>query len=182
VIVPLRPVPIAELSGLGDDRHWELDHNLEALETLTPVRGHIHAQHRGNLLEVEGLASTIVTLRCDRCLQHFNHPLAFATRELLWLGEGDREAALLEADLDTESEALLDLDPDALGETLDPAGSFDPAHWAFEHLSLQLPLVNRCGADCPGPASWGSQDDGPIDPRWAALAALNPPSGPPQAS
>lgn len=176
---PLRPVPIAELSGLADGRHWDLDHALEALETLTPVRGHIHAVHRGNLLEVEGQASTIVTLCCDRCLQHFNHPLGFEARELLWLGEGAREAALLEANLESEAEALLELDPDAPGEVLDPAGSFDPAHWTFEHLSLQLPLVNRCGPDCPGPASWGNRSEGPSDPRWAALAALQAPQDTP---
>jgi len=179
---PLRPVTIAELSGLAVGRHWELDHVLEALETLTPVRGHIHVLHRGNLLEVEGQASTIVTLCCDRCLQHFNHPLGFDTRELLWLGEGAQEASLLEAELDSEGEALLELDPDTPCETLDPGGSFDPAHWAFEHLSLQLPLVNRCGTDCPGPASWGSQATGPIDPRWSALAALQSQQDSPQES
>ena len=49
--------------------------------------------------------------------------------------------------------------------------SFDPERWLFEQLSLQLPLVNRCGADCPGPARWSS-DPAAGDPRWAALARL----------
>jgi uncharacterized protein len=45
----------------------------------------------------------------------------------------------------------------------------------FEQLSLQLPLVNRCGLDCPGPDLQPSaQPPEPIDPRWAALKKLQP--------
>ena len=40
---------------------------------------------------------------------------------------------------------------EALDDRLDPRGDFDPERWLFEQLSLQLPVVNRCGADCPGP-------------------------------
>ena len=167
---PLRPVSIQELSGLAEGRRWEMDQLLPDLPSLTPVRGQVRATHRGNVLEVEGEAATILTLRCDRCLQHFNHPLSFRTRELLWLGEQARQQGL-ETSLIEGGEAVLDLDPDALCESLDPQGSFDPGHWTFEQLSLELPAVNRCGPDCPGPASWGSADPG-IDPRWAALQAL----------
>jgi uncharacterized protein len=169
----LRPVPIPELRTLAEGRHWRIDQHLSALESLTPVRGELRAIHRGTVLEVEGEAATIVTLCCDRCLQHFNHPLQFASRELLWLEEAGRPAGQkgsgpLEAD-----GALVLQDADVPGESLDPRGSFDPAHWTFEQLSLQLPLVNRCGSDCPGPAAWSS-DPGDDDPRWAALGALRP--------
>lgn len=170
---PLRPVAIQDLSGLADGRRWEVDQPLMGLDSLTPVRGHVHVVHRGNVLEVEGEAATIVTLCCDRCLQHFNQPLRFETRELLWLGEQARQQGL-ETCLVEEGEAILDLDPDALTESLDPRGSFDPAHWTFEQLSLQLPAVNRCGPACPGPASWGSGDEA-MDPRWAALQGLHQP-------
>jgi uncharacterized protein len=163
----LQPVSIQELSGLAEGRRWPIQQRLDGLQSLTPVCGHVHAVHRGNVLEVHGEASTIVTLCCDRCLQHFNHPLHVQARELIWLGEATREQGL-ETDLLENDEAVLELDPDALTESLDPRGSFDPAHWTFEQLSLQLPLVNRCGPDCPGPASWGSGDEAP-DPRWAAL-------------
>ncbi len=166
----LRPVSIQELSGLAEGRRWQIDEVLSDLASLTPVRGHVQARHRGNVLEVDGEASTIVTLCCDRCLQHFNHPLSFQTHELLWLGEQARQQGL-ETSLIEGGEAVLDLDPDALSESLDPQGSFDPAHWTFEQLSLQLPAVNRCGPDCPGPSSWGSANAG-VDPRWAALQAL----------
>ena len=166
----LRPVPIQELAAQASGCRWELNQPLEGLESLTPVRGHVQAIHRGNVLEVEGEAATIVTLCCDRCLQHFNHPLRVQTREMLWLGEQARLEGL-ETTLVEQGEAVLDLNPDALTESLDPQGSFDPAHWTFEQLSLQLPAVNRCGPDCPGPASWGSEGSS-LDPRWAALLAL----------
>ena len=58
-----------------------------------------------------------------------------------------------------------------LDDRLDPSGQFDPEQWLFEQLSLRLPLVNRCGAECPGPATWSSETDGG-DPRWAALRSL----------
>lgn len=169
----LRPVPIQELQSLAEGRYWSVDQDLKGLESLTPVRGQVHAVHRGNVLEVEGEASTIVTLCCDRCLQHFNHPLSFSTRELLWLGEDARDAGVDEQAVMDGDGSVLDLDADALTESLDPRGDFDPAHWTFEQLSLRLPLVNRCGSDCPGPATWSSDPDGG-DPRWAALRNLKP--------
>jgi uncharacterized protein len=169
----LRPVPIQELKALAAGRRWSIDQRLSELESLTPIRGELQAIHHGNMLELEGHGSTIVTLCCDRCLQHFNHPLSFSSRELLWL-EADPCSPLLAAgDLLSGDTDGLDLNPDDLSERLDPRGDLDPAHWVFEQLSLQLPLVNRCGSDCPGPATWSSApQDG--DPRWAALRALRP--------
>jgi uncharacterized protein len=163
-------VPIRELQGLEQGREWSVEEHLPALASLTPVRGTVRAVHRGNVLEVEGEASTIVTLCCDRCLQHYNHPLEVEARELIWLGEAARQADLEALLADSGADAL-ELDADSLTESLDPRGDFDPAHWIFEQLSLRLPLVNRCGQACPGPASWGSAA-GASDPRWAALARL----------
>ena len=174
----LRPVPVQELRLLAEGRSWTVDQHLSELESLTPVRGSLQAIHRGNVLELEGEASTIVTLCCDRCLQHYNHPLSFRNRELLWLGEQARQAGLgAEALLGPgahagEPASLLDLEADELCESLDPTGNFEPEHWLFEQLSLQLPLVNRCGDDCPGPPQAGSATDEPVDPRWAALRGL----------
>ena len=174
----LRPVPVQELRLLSEGRRWEVDQHLSELESLTPVRGSLQAIHRGNVLELEGEGSTIVTLCCDRCLQHYNHPLSFRNRELLWLGEQARQAgidpeALLGPGASAgEPASLLDLEADELCESLDPTGNFEPEHWLFEQLNLQLPLVNRCGDDCPGPPQAKTGDDEPVDPRWAALRGL----------
>ena len=172
---PLQPVPLQELRPLAEGRRWQVDQTLSELQSLTPVRGELHAVHRGNILEVDGHASTIITLRCDRCLQHYNHPLSFEHHEVLWLGDQARlEGIAADTVLEGGSE-VLELDPDALTESLDPTGNFDPEHWVFEQLSLQLPLVNRCGSDCPGPELLGAPAEAePIDPRWAALKKLQP--------
>jgi len=163
---PLRPVPLQELRHLEDGRHWQIEQPIAGLPSLTPVRGQLQATHRGNVLEVEGQAATIVTLCCDRCLQHFNHPLQASSRELLWIGESSQSPDDPE---DLEGAG----DDSGLMEQLDPRGSFDPEHWIFEQLNLQLPIVNHCGSDCPGPATWTSASSGG-DPRWSALQGLNP--------
>ena len=172
---PLRPVPLQELRLQAEGRSWQVNQQLSELDSLTPVRGSLRAVHRGNILELEGQASTIITLRCDRCLQHFNHPLGFESREVLWLGEQARCNGV-DSDVVLEGGSeVLELDPDALCESLNPTDDFDPEHWLFEQLSLQLPLVNRCGSDCPGPdlaADATAQE--PVDPRWAALRNLQP--------
>ncbi|MBJ7492699.1 MAG: DUF177 domain-containing protein [Synechococcales cyanobacterium SupBloom_Metag_052] len=180
---PLSAIPIQELKAFPEGRDWQLDQHLEGLPSLTPVRGRVRAVHRSNVLEVEGEASTIVTLCCDRCLQTFNQALSCRNRELIWLGEASRSDGVDE-DVVLESAAqLLDLEADAFTESLDPAGDFDPAHWIFEQLHLLLPVVNHCGELCPGPnlagpgqgaAGGDAAGAGPIDPRWAALKQLAP--------
>jgi uncharacterized protein len=151
---PLRPLPLQELQHLDGGRHWQIDQPIGGLATLTPVRGELQATHRGNVLELEGHAEAIVTLCCDRCLQHFNLTLSAASTELVLIGAAES-------------------DDGQLVERLDPRGSFDPEHWIFEQLSLQLPIVNHCGSHCPGPATWSSASSG-IDPRWQALQNLTP--------
>lgn len=154
---------MADLRRLGEGKHWSVDQAIADLESLTPVRGHIHATHLESALDVSTEAETIVTLCCARCLQQFNHPLRVEVREMIELrgcAPSTAEGALapVEGDLD---------------DRLDPSGSFDPERWLFEQLSLRLPLVNRCGEHCPGPSSWGSSPAAP-DPRWAALRELSP--------
>jgi uncharacterized protein len=159
-VLPLRPVPLPELRLQSEGLRWEVNQPIADLESLTPVRGWVRAVLHGEALEVEGRAATIVTLCCDRCLQPFNHALEAQEKEVLELeGEGQPGG--------TGSSAGDSLPQ----ERLDPRGSFDPERWLFEQLSLRMPLVNRCGADCPGPHRWSSDADSG-DPRWAALARL----------
>jgi uncharacterized protein len=171
-VPPLRPVPLAELRWQADGRRWDVDQPIEGLESLLPVRGQLRVCHHGNALEVEGSVETIVTLCCDRCLQPFNQRLRVETRELLELLDGGGPGGVGAGSAGEGLPPLLEL-ADGLDDRLDPLGRFDPERWLFEQLSLRLPLVNRCGDDCPGPPSWG---DGAAasDPRWAALRNLRP--------
>ncbi|MCX5954512.1 MAG: DUF177 domain-containing protein [Cyanobacteria bacterium] len=155
----LQPVPLQELRLLSGGRSWTVEQQIGELETLTPVRGYVQVLHHGGVLEVRGQAETIVTLCCARCLQHFNHPLSASAQELLEI----------DASLAAETMGLASAECD---DRLDPVGLFDPQRWIFEQLSLQLPLVNRCGSDCPGPERWSS-DARAGDPRWAALRHLS---------
>ena len=196
-ISPLRPVPLQDLRLRSDALVWEVDQKLAELDSLTPVRGQVRARHHGSVLEVDGEAETIVTLCCDRCLQHFNQPLRMAEHELLELagpgvGEADESDLTAMAASQATSRSLRPeyqetLLVEALDDRLDPRGDFDPERWLFEQLSLQLSVVNRCGADCPGPplapaaspspaseGGTGADLEEPIDPRWQALRQMLP--------
>ena len=170
MIPGLEPVPLRELQALGTFRVWSVAGQLDEMPSLTPVRGTLRAEHRGNLLEVEGSVQTIVCLRCDRCLGHFNQQLRAVSKELIWLGQEPNEDHLAEAGLDLAS-------PDGLMECLNPRGDFEPERWVFEQLSLQMSVVNRCGKHCPGMPQKPS-DASPTrgettpDPRWQALKDL----------
>ncbi len=166
---PLRPVLLAELRALPEGKQWLVDQPFADLQSLTPVRGHLRALHHGTALEVAGEVETIITLACDRCLQQFNHVLRAEVQELMQCSDASLSA----------SDTFVSPMGNDLDDRLDPTGSFDPERWLFEQLSLQLPLVNRCGGDCPGPACWGTAPS-VVDPRWAALQALSQASpGPP---
>jgi len=157
----LGPVAIAELLAASEPvRHWTFEQPIAAIKTATPVKGWLQLRLEGPLLQVEAEATTCIELCCDRCLQPFLQPLQ--VRAVERIGIGTSAADLQEA---------LAFDADGIIDQLDPQGSFDPEQWIYEQLSLQLPLVNRCGARCPGPASWGSSEP-PGDPRWAALKRL----------
>ena len=166
-----RQVPLQELRALGTAKVWDVESELDELPSLTPVRGHVSAEHRGNVLAVEGKLSTIVTLCCDRCLNQFNQKLSCTPSELIWLGDEQPTADELELSGEVaEMEGLVDV--------LDPRGQFDPQQWAFEQLNLLLPVVNHCGDHCPGPPGLQQQpvnsDAKPkdVDPRWQALQQL----------
>ncbi|MFM7314988.1 MAG: YceD family protein [Cyanobium sp.] len=168
---PLRPIPLSELRALAVGKRWIVGQHLSGLETLTPVQGSVHALHHGTALEVSGEGDTIVTLVCDRCLQLFNQALRARVHELVEFRGQDRGPSGDPAEINLELARAGVPEGDDLDDRLDPAGSFDPERWLFEQLSLRLPVVNRCGSDCPGPATWSSEPSG-VDPRWAALAGL----------
>ena len=161
MIEGLEPVALQELRVLGAPRHWSVEGHLDQLPSLTPVRGELRAEHRGNVLMVEGKLSTIVTLSCDRCLGQFNHELTCTSTELIWLGQ----APPTEDDLQN-SEHISEME--GLVEYLDPRGDFDPQQWVFEQLNLQLPVVNHWVNTVRDPAS--------VPKRWSGtrLSQLTP--------
>ncbi|APD47427.1 DUF177 domain-containing protein [Synechococcus sp. CS-602] len=198
--LPLKPIPLQELRLLQAGAHWALDQHLAEIETLSPVRGELRALWMGDGLQLNGEASATISLRCDRCLADYDHPLHFRCQELIALGtDGDE---VLEPDASTpeslaqqllnfsgsgagdlDSSGLWPIETDSPSECLDPLGLFDPGHWIFEQLHLQLPCRNDCGAACPGPAVWStaelsatgpssSSSEPPLDPRWARLGQL----------
>jgi uncharacterized protein len=142
----------------------DLNAHLMDLETLTPVRGELSVTHQGTYLEVKAKAETIVTLTCDRCLQAYNHRVAIAPRELIWL-EDDPDPTTLPLERE--------ISVDDLVETLPPNGHFYPETWIYEQICLALPQPQICDEDCPGIDLQGkAAREEPIDHRWAALAKL----------
>jgi len=169
VIQGLEPVALQELRALGAPRSWTVEGHLEAMPSLTPIRGQLTAEHRGNVLALEAELATIVTLTCDRCLGQFNQKLSCSPSELIWLGDAPPSEQEVETSEDVAS-------MEGLMECLDPRGHFDPEQWVFEQLHLQRPVVNRCGEHCPGaPGLNQAQQDHERtvqDPRWEALRQL----------
>ena len=141
-----------------------IDDPITGLDTLVPVKGIVVVRHGSNFLEIISQAETIITLVCDRCLQHYNHRLAIDTSELIWL---ESELANIE-DIPSEREVSLE----DLSESLPPNGHFDPETWLFEQLSLALPLRKVCGENCPGATTKTTSEDNYVDSRWSSLAAL----------
>ncbi|NQV11107.1 MAG: DUF177 domain-containing protein [Cyanobacteria bacterium] len=198
--LPLKPISLQELRLLPAGAHWAFDQHLAEIETISPVRGELRALWLADGLQVSGDASTSISLRCDRCLASFTHSLHFRCQELIALAaEGDEVLApdsLMPESLGSQllhfsGSGAGDLDvtghwpmeADGPSECLDPLGLFDPGHWIFEQLHLQLPCRNDCGAACPGPAVWSTAElpaagpsspssEPPLDPRWARLGQL----------
>ncbi|MBP0029088.1 YceD family protein [Roseofilum sp. Guam] len=146
----------------------EVDEYLDGLDSLMPVEGWIKMIHQGSYLEVKAIAETIVTLKCDRCLQQYNYRLRAKAKEMIWL---DPNAETLNDNLPLEREVALE----DLVETLSPQGHFDPEAWLYEQLCLRLPHRQLCDKDCPGievTQQMAAPDDTAMDSRWSALANL----------
>lgn len=137
---------------------------ISGLDSLTPVKGVMSIRHGGNFLEVIAQAETIVTLKCDRCLQNYNHRLSINTSEIIWLEE---EKIRSDRFLSEKEISLEDL-----SETLPQNGYFQPSVWLYEQLSLAMPMSHICGQDCQGIDTSMEITKPQIDSRWSSLAAL----------
>lgn len=165
---PLGRIPLLQLLQIPErSLTVEVRDYLPDLATLTPIQGSIRVEHRGTFLVVNGQATAIVTLACDRCLAQYNHRIELETREVIWLQQDDSQAPLpLEQEVEFED----------LVERLPSNGSFDPGQWLYEHLCLALPTRSLCDANCSGIELPSQPETAPepqkIDHRWAALAQL----------
>jgi len=143
----------------------DVEAHLPELETLTPVRGEVTVVHCGNYLDVGGHGETIVTLTCDRCLEHYNYRLQVTPRELIWLQPLEELVDTLPAEREVNTDDLV--------ETLPPSGYFDPLVWLYEQFCLALPPQQFCSSNCRGiQTSSELQIDQPVDSRWAVLSQL----------
>jgi uncharacterized protein len=143
----------------------EVDEFLPNLETLTPVRGQVKVQHRGNFLDVCGKAETIVTLTCNRCLKQYNHRLTVDSSEIIWLDPA--------AEQPDEGPIEREVAVEDLVEKLPPQGYFDPGEWLYQQLCLEIPQRQLCDTLCQGiQPSTAETSEQPVDHRWASLEAL----------
>jgi uncharacterized protein len=167
----MEPLYIPHLTN-RQDRTLEVvvDTMIADFETLTPVRGKIIVKHGGTFLDVSAQTETIVTLKCDRCLQQFNHRLVLSTSEIIWLDADFQEPTRPGTEVKNELEELV--------ETLPPDGHFPPDVWLYEQLCLALPLRQLCNLDCEGippvqlPPEVQPADSVQIDRRWGILESL----------
>ncbi|NEP44336.1 MAG: DUF177 domain-containing protein [Okeania sp. SIO2H7] len=134
------------------------------LESLMPVKGSLRVTHKGNYLEVEGKAETIVTLTCDRCLNQYNHRLVINASELIWLEETEKTTEWVSLVVENSVEDLV--------ETLPRNGYFKWKDWIYQQLCLALPARQLCDRNCEGIKVNAAGETALIDKRWAALEAL----------
>ncbi|MCS7030171.1 MAG: DUF177 domain-containing protein [Gloeomargarita sp. SKYG116] len=164
----LEPIAIPSLLRLPEKKlSLTVRQKFAGLPLLTPAQGEVDIWHQGTHLRVEAQVSMIVTLTCRRCLCQYNHRLPLQVSEIIWLDavKSDPNAWPLEQEV-----PLTDL-----MEYLPPEGWFDVGQWLYEHISLALPTDPLCRPDCKvdWPGGEVEQEGETIDPRWAALAALD---------
>jgi uncharacterized protein len=166
----MEPLFIPQLAN-RQDRTLEIivDKMIPEFDTLTPVRGKIIVKHGGTFLDVAAQTETIVTLKCDRCLQQYNQRLVLDTKEIVWLEAASTEPERHGVEVKNELEDLV--------ESLPPDGHFQPESWLYEQLCLSLPLRQLCNRDCAGIAPIETPIETPvevarIDNRWGILETL----------
>ena len=133
---------------------------LGARPITRPIQVQGKVTNRAGALQLEGTASTVLDLTCDRCCKPYTAEKVVALDSLL--------AAELENE-DSEDEIIL----------LD-GGAVDLDEVASTAFILAMDTKNLCSEDCKGLCSRCGADlnDGPcgckpdVDPRLAALAQL----------
>ena len=166
------------LDSLGDEPFtWQetlevdpADLGRSELQSLGPVsvNGRIERISTGYWLEVS--LSVDETLECMRCLA----PMVVAAESKIESLVTVNQKAVPESDKERE------LDKEELGVLNLREPNLETEHLLLEQLQLNLPMKPLCRDDCAGLCAMcgANRNDGecacasPVDPRWAALAAL----------
>ena len=173
MIQGLKPIPLEELKALSITKNWILKGFIDEFPSISPVKGNVSAKHQESTLLVKGNLKATIKLNCDRCLDTFNETLDFSSKELILIGDIYPDKNNLRGEIHSQD----------LIVCISPMDKFDPERWAFEQLSLHMPLIKRCNIDCRGPYQLSNSDQITldyqkekkslqIDPRWSELKKL----------
>jgi uncharacterized protein len=128
------------------------------------------ASRKGQEVRLRGEIRTEVELLCDRCLAPERKPLAV-----------EFDASFIPREVEAAKDENVELQAEDLIVAAYEGDSVDLDELVREQIMLALPLRRLCREDCKGlcqkcgadlNAGHCSCEQGEIDPRWSALAAL----------
>ncbi|WP_320674230.1 DUF177 domain-containing protein [Prochlorococcus sp. MIT 1341] len=179
MIEGLGPISIKELQILSSPKVWAFNCFFDGIKSITPIDGEVEALYKGDSISIKCKINTQLLLTCDRCLNEFKKAIEIKEQEIILVS--DQLDEVLNNNL---AKNIFDNAEDLL-EVVNPKDNFDPERWAFEQLSLQMPLINNCGDNCPGPClssqtnttqselrTQTNHDNDSLDPRWNALKRI----------
>jgi uncharacterized protein len=140
------------LVGLGTE--------LARLRDDVPIRGDLLLEALVEGILVSGTVRGTLALRCARCLEEFEQPVAVEVHEMF----------------------VVDPEPDTDDYPLDPEGALELDQMLRDVIGVELPFSPLCRPECQGlcPVCGGDRNLGQcpghveVDPRWAALEQLAP--------
>jgi uncharacterized protein len=140
------------------------------LEPEAPVhRGDVELIRMPSGVLVRCHADVVIDAECSRCLAQFGYPASISFEEVF------------AQQVDVSTGAKLEHDPDDFVIGLDH--SIDISEAVRQYSEMAAAMQPLCRPDCPGICAICGQDlslglcgcdRAPVDPRWAALAALKP--------
>jgi uncharacterized protein len=159
----MRAIDIRELlAHPGGATTQSIDEPIEGLHTEladvasdAPVEGDLRLENVVEGVFVSGTLRAMMTIRCARCLNAFDRPVAVEVSELF----------------------RAEPDPDGDYYEIAPEGALDPEPMVRDAIGLALPFAPLCRADCKGLCErcGGDRNLGEcscaeaVDARWAPL-------------
>jgi uncharacterized protein len=150
------PVGNSRLYGMHLDR-FELDDDLVA----SNVEGEVRLIRLAEELLLDATVSATVELECDRCLRAYDQPVSI------------HFSAQYEPTIDViTGRTVSEIDDEEERFSISDNHEVDMTEPLRQELIVGLPMVARCGRDCPGPLLTTTKGDVEIDDRLAALERL----------